>query len=106
MRRRSAGIRGDVRHPVRFSLGIGVAAVAFLAFALLWASTCGGSVADTVACGTAQRTLLALGAPMILAAGGIWAYVRAYQVWRRDGTPWSWLGAAVLLTIAMLLMLT
>ncbi len=36
--------------------------------------TCGGSTFDTVACGAPQLTLLALGAPLILMAGGLWAF--------------------------------
>jgi hypothetical protein len=106
LRHRDPGVRADVRHAVRFSVGVAVGAVAFLVFAALWVSTCGGATADTVACGTAQRTLLALGAPAILLVGGVWAFVRTYQVWRQGGTWWPWQGAGWFLLIAMLLMLT
>src|ERR1700694_4026910 len=40
-----------------------------------------------------QRTLLALGAPVILFTGGLWAFVRTYQLWRKRGTWWAWRGA-------------
>jgi len=72
----------------------------------LWVSTCGGSVADTVACGSAPRTLLALGASAILTAGAIWAFVRTHQVWRRGGTWWRWQGAGLVLLVSMVAMLT
>jgi len=106
LRHGDANVRADVRRVARFSAAVALAAVAFLAFAALWVSTCGGSVADTVACGTAQRTLLALGAPAILVAGATWAFVRAYQVWRQGGTWWPWQVAALFLTVCMLVMLT
>jgi hypothetical protein len=99
-------VRGDVRHVARFIAAVGMVAVAFLAFAALWVSTCGGTVADTVACGTAQRTVLALGAPAVLAAGAVWAFVRTYQFWRRGRTWWPWQGAGLSLTLAMLVVLT
>jgi hypothetical protein len=50
-----------------------------------------------------QRTLPALGAPVILFIGGLWAIVRAYQLWRKRGTWWAWQGAGWLLLIQMLL---
>jgi hypothetical protein len=97
---------GDVRDAARYTAGVAVAAVAFLVLAAVWVSTCGGSTADTVACGTAQRILLGLGAPAILLAGGAWAFVRTYQVWRRGGTWWPWQGAGWVLAIGMVLVLT
>lgn len=106
MRHGDPDVRRDVRRVARFSASVALAAGAFLVFAALWVSTCGGSVADTVACGTAQRTLLALGAPVILVAGATWAFVRTYQVWRQGGTWWPWQGAALFLTVCMIVMLT
>jgi hypothetical protein len=35
---------------------------------------------DTVACGPVQRTLLAIGAPVILFIGGLWSFLRTYQL--------------------------
>jgi hypothetical protein len=95
-----------VRDAVRFSVGVAAAAVAFLAIAAVWVSTCDGSTADTAACGTPQRTLLALGAPAILLFGGLRAFVRTYQAWRQRGTWWPWQGAGWFLLISMLLALT
>jgi hypothetical protein len=95
-----------VRDAVRFSVGVAVAAVVFLVIAAVWVSTCGGDTADTAACGTPQRTLLAIGAPIILLLGGIRAFVRTYQAWRQHGTWWPWQGAGWFLMISMLLVLT
>lgn len=79
LRRGDARSRDDVFEAVRFSVGVSVAAVVFLVAAAMWIDTCGGSTFDTVACGAPQRTLLALGAPLILLAGGLRAFVRSYQ---------------------------
>jgi hypothetical protein len=95
-----------VRAAIRFTLGVAVLGVAFLVVAAVWVSTCTGSTADTVACGTPQRTLLALGSPVILFVGGLWAFVRTYQVWRRNGTWWPWQGAGWFLLTLMLVVLT
>ena len=67
-----ADVRDGVRDAIRFSVGVAVAAVVFLVVAAVWVSTCGGSTADTVACGTPQRTLLGFGAPAPL----IWVILR------------------------------
>ena len=75
----------NVRDAVRFGLGVAAAGVAFLVVAAVWVSTCDGATADTVACGAPQRTLLAIGAPAILLIGGLRAFVRTYQTWRRAG---------------------
>jgi hypothetical protein len=95
-----------VRDAVRFSVGVAVAAVAFLVIAAVWVSTCDGATADTAACGPPQRTLLALGAPIILLLGGLRAFVRTYQAWRQHGTWWPWQGAGWFLMTSMLLVLT
>ena len=84
----------NVRAAIRFALLTAVAAIAFLVVAALWVSTCDGPTAiDTAACGTVERTLLALGSPMILLIGGLWAFVRTYRVWRDHGIWWAWQGA-------------
>ena len=72
-------VRDGVREVVRFSVGVAVAAAVFAAVAALWVSTCGGSTFDTVACGAPQRTLLRLGAPIILLLGGLRAFVRTWH---------------------------
>ncbi len=105
VRHHDAGVHDGVREAVRFSVTVAAAAVVFLVVAAVWVSTCSGATADTVACGTPQRTLLALGAPVILLLGGLRAFVRTYQVWRQDGTWWPWQGAGWFLMTAMLAVL-
>jgi hypothetical protein len=95
----------QLRDAARYVLGVVAVAGVFLAFAAVWVSTCGGSVADALACGVPQRTLLALGAPLILGAGGGWAFVRGYQQSRRHGPWWAWQGAGWLLLTLTLLVL-
>lgn len=94
-----AGVRDAVRH------GAAVAAVgvAYVLIAAGWVSTCDGATADTAACGPPQRALLALGAPLILLMGGLWAFIRAYQTWRRSETSWAWQGAGWVLLSMMAL---
>jgi hypothetical protein len=92
----------NVRSAVRFGLVVAAAGAAFLVFAALWVSTCHGATADTIACGAPQRTLLAVGAPVILLIGGVWAFVRTYQARRNRETWWAWQGAGwVLLTLML-----
>lgn len=95
-----------VRDALRFALVAAVVAAGFLAVAAVWVSTCSGSVADALACGAPQRTMLAMGAPAILLLGGLRAFVRAYQNWRRDEASWTWQGAGWILLTLMLLVLT
>ena len=96
----------NVRAAVRFGLVVGVLGVAFLVVAAVWVSTCDGATADTVACGAPQRALLSLGAPLILLIGGLRAFVRTYQTWRRREIWWAWQGAGWFLLTLMLLVLT
>jgi hypothetical protein len=97
----------EVRAAVRFAVLAAVAGMAFLIVAALWDSTCKGAMSvDTVACGAPQRTILALGAPLILLGAGIWAFVRTYRVWRDHGTWWGWQGAGWFLMILMFVTLT
>ena len=96
----------NVREAVRFGLVVALVGVAFLVFAALWVSTCGGATADTAACGVPQRALLAVGAPVILLAGGLRAFFRTYQAWRNHETWWAWQGAGWLLLTLMLVVLT
>ncbi len=105
LRQHAPGLRDGAREAVRYSVVVAIAAIAFLVFAALWVSTCGGSTADTVACGTAQRTLLGLGAPAILLLGGVHAFIRTYQARRQDDAYWPWQGAGWFLTTATLLVL-
>lgn len=96
-----------MRAAIRFAILSAGAGVGFLVMAALWVSTCGGRAGiDTVACGPPQRTLLALGAPLILFAGGIWAFVRTYRVWRDRGIWWAWHGAGWFLLTLMVVTLS
>lgn len=96
-----------VREAARFAVLVAVLAMLFLVVASLWVSTCDGTAGlDTAACGPVQRTLLGLGSPTALLIGGVWAFVRTYQVWRRNQTWWGWQGAGWFLLSAMMLVLT
>ncbi|AQA06067.1 hypothetical protein BVC93_02465 [Mycobacterium sp. MS1601] len=93
---------------VRFSAAVAVAGLGFLILAALWVSTCTESMdVDTMACGVPQRTFLGLGAPLILLAGAIWAFVRTYRAWRAGGGDefWTWQGAGWFLSTVMLVTL-
>jgi hypothetical protein len=97
----------EVRAAIRFAVLAAATGVTFLIVAALWASTCKGAMdIDTVACGAPQRTALAFGAPLILLAGGCWAFLRTYRVWRDHGTWWAWQGAGWFLLMLMLVTLT
>ena len=76
---------GEVRAAVRFAVVAAAAGLVFLIIAAWWVSGCGETNVDTVACGRAQRMLLALGGPLILMVAGLWAFWRTCRVWRRDG---------------------
>lgn len=105
VRHGEARVRDGVFEAARFSIVVAVVAAVFLVAAATWVGTCGGSTFDSVACGAPQRTLLALGAPLILFAGGLRAFVRTYRVWRQGGIWWPWQGAGWFLMAAMLLAL-
>ncbi|WP_156685726.1 hypothetical protein [Mycobacterium sp. Marseille-P9652] len=93
----------EVHAAIRFAVLAAVAGLGFLILAALWVSTCPGTSVDTVACGAPQRTMLALGSPLILFAAGIWAFLRTYRVWKAEGTWWAWHGAGwFLLTLTVL----
>jgi hypothetical protein len=103
---RSSGDRlgqedGEVRAAIRFALLAAVVGVGFVVMAALWISTCPGPGVDTVACGPPQRALLACGGPLILFAGGLWAFLRTYRVWKTRGTWWGWHGAGWFLLTLM-----
>ncbi|MBI3213450.1 MAG: hypothetical protein HYZ38_06505 [Mycobacterium sp.] len=98
---------GNLRAAIRFALVVSLAGFAFLVIAALWVSTCGAAAdIDTVACGRPQRTLLGLGAPVILLVGGVWAFARTYRIWRDEGTWWGWQGAGWFLMTLMMVSLT
>ena len=96
---------GSISEAVRFGLAAATAGTAFLVMAAVWVSTCAGDTADAVACGVAQRTLLALAAPVILLVAGVWAFVRTYQARKRNESWRAWLGAGWFLTTLMVVAL-
>jgi hypothetical protein len=96
----------NVRDAVRFAVGVALAGAVVLIAAVVWVSTCQGATADLLACGVPQRTLLGLAAPAVLLVGGLRAFFRWYQSWRRGDASWAWHGAGWFLLALMLLMLT
>ncbi len=92
----------------RFAVVVVATAMVVLALTLAWISGCkSGSGAESLEqCGALQRNSFALGAPLLLFAGGIVAFVRTYQVWRRQGRWWAWHGAGWFLLALMLVVLT
>lgn len=93
----------EVHAAVRFAVLAAAAGLGFLILAALWVSTCPGTSVDTAACGAPQRTLLALGSPVILFVAGLWAFLRTYRVWKAEGTWWGWQGAGWFLLTLMVL---
>jgi hypothetical protein len=111
VRERSGGDRlgqedDEVRAAIRFAVVAAVVGVGFVILAAAWVSTCGGVSVDTVACGPPERTLLAFGGPLILLAGGLWAFLRTYRVWRDEGTWGGWHGAGWFLLTLMVVTLS
>lgn len=97
----------NARAALRFSIAVTAVGLAFLVAAACWVSTCSGATADVMACGVAQRTLLAVGGPAILLAGGLRAFVATYQSWRRNQTSWAWQGAGwFLISLTVVAVLT
>ncbi|WP_197374219.1 hypothetical protein [Mycolicibacterium baixiangningiae] len=88
--RQDVGLHVGVRVVARFTTAVALLGGAFLAVAAVWVSTCGGSVADALACGAPQRTLLALGAPAILLVGAVRAFLRAFGHRTRTDAWWAW----------------
>ena len=97
---------GEVRAAIRFAVLGALGGVGFLVLAAMWVSTCPGiGGVDTAACGTPQRTMLAFGGPLILLAGGLWAFLRTYFVWKARGIWWGWHGAGWFLLTLMVVVL-
>ena len=93
----------DVRAVARSTILVALLGGAFLAVAAVWVSTCGGSVADALACGAPQRALLALGAPVILLGGALRSFVRAVQHRRHTEARWAWQASGLFLVSLMVL---
>lgn len=90
-------IDGGVADAARSGLGFAAAGLAFFVLAGLWLGTCTGATVDPLACGVPQRAALALGAPVILIVGGVWALARLMRVSRDELAWWAWLAASWLL---------
>lgn len=92
----------------RFGVAVVGVALLVLALTLAWVSGCkSGSGPDSLAnCETLQRQSFALGAPLILFAGGVVAFIRTYQVWRSGERWWGWQGVGWFLLVLMLIALT
>ena len=90
----------------RFTAVVVAAALVVLGLALLWVNGCKSGGGDALAnCGPLQRNLLAIGSPLILLFGGVWAFVRTIQLWRARGRWWIWQGAGWFMLVLMLVML-
>lgn len=92
----------SVREAVKYAAGI---AGVFMVMSTLWLSTCVGDTADAVACGVPQRTLLALAAPGILLAAGMWALARPLQTETSREHTRAWQGAGLVLLTLMVVAL-
>src|SRR5690349_4635174 len=92
----------NVCEAVSSAVGAVAVRIAFLLTDAIWSSACSCATADTVTCDARQRTLLAVGAPVILLVGGLNAFVRAYLAWRKRETWWPWQGVGWSLTTLML----
>lgn len=88
------------------AVDVGAALVVF-GLALWWVDGCkSGRGLDTLArCGALQRNFLAIGAPLVLFLGGVWAFVQTIQVWRARGRWWIWQGAGWFMLLLMLVVL-
>lgn len=85
----------SVRQAARFALTVGVLGILVLALAAVGVRT-----------GHGPHLLLALSAPVLLFAGGVWAFVRTYHAWRHYQTWFAWQGAGWFLLLLMLAVLT
>ncbi len=97
---------GEVRAALRFAVVAAVVGVGFVLMGVAWVSTCSGTSVDTVACGPPERTLLAVGGPLVLFLAGLWAFLRTYRVWRDEGIWWGWHGAGWFLLTLMVVALS
>jgi hypothetical protein len=90
----------------RFTAVVVAAALLVLGLALLWVNGCKSRGDAALAnCVPLQRNFLAIGSPMILLLGGVWAFVRTIQVWRARGRWWIWQGAGWFMLLLMLVVL-
>jgi hypothetical protein len=85
-----------------------VIAVLVLVAVAAWVHSCKSSSGDGMLanCTALQRNTLAFGPGAVLLIGGIWAFVRTYQVWKARGGWWIWQGAGWFLLVLMLVVYT
>jgi hypothetical protein len=83
-------------------------ALVILFGSMAWMSGCktGAGQGALDHCSALQRNTLAIGPAVTLLIGGVWAFLRTYQVWRARGGWWIWQGAGWFLLMLMLLVLT
>lgn len=95
---------------VRFTAMDVAAALVVLGLALWSVAGCksGQGVGALDRCGVLQRNFLAIGAPLVLFLGGVWAFVRTIQDWRARQRWWIWQGAGwfMLVLMAVVLVMT
>jgi hypothetical protein len=93
---------------VKFVAVFVVIALLALVASVLWVSTCKSGSGDGALdnCTALQRNTLAVGSAAVLLVGGIWAFVRTYQVWRAQGRWLVWQGAGWFLLVLMLVVFT
>lgn len=91
----------------RFTAADVAAALLVLGLGLWWVHGCksGHGPGALQHCGAVPRTVLAIGAPLVLFLGGVWAFVRTIQVWRTGGRWWIWQGAGWFMLVLMLTVL-
>lgn len=102
LRRGASYSEPGVRDAVRTGLGFAAAGAAFLFVAMVWIGTCTGSLAQAAGCGAPQRAMLALGAPAILLAGGLWSIMRSFRR-SEHSARWAWQAAGWTLLALMAL---
>lgn len=85
---------------------VGVALL-LMAITVAWAAANRDECADAqfLVCASPDRYVLVFGPTAILLLGGLGAFVRAYQVWRRGGTWPIWHGAGWALLTFMVIYL-
>lgn len=90
------------RHATTYGLAVAGAAVALLlATVALGYDSEGCADALVKVCGSPQRYILAFGPVGLLAAGGVGAFTRTYQLWRQGEYARAWHGTGWALFLLM-----
>lgn len=92
----------------RFTAVVVVVALGVLGLALWSVHGCqsGRGLNALDHCSAVRRNFLAIGAPLVLFLGVIWAFVRTIQIWRERRQWWIWQGAGWFMLVLMLVVLT